>query len=174
MFIAGSIRIRNGIVVNNLFLNSLGTSQVAINPAYDSLIANNIFYGSAPAAGSVANCTYNNNISLSPYNPGSGNDLMPPNGQGTNIGINNINDQDPLLTAITPGGTTSWDFAFDLRLQSGSPGKNAGTDGTDMGVYGGTYPWDLEPAIPIIETFNTSAVVPQGTNLSLTVKANAN
>jgi len=30
----------------------------------------------------------------------------------------------------------------DYHLQAGSPAKNAGDDGNDMGAYGGSYPID--------------------------------
>ena len=169
------VNIRNGTVANNLFLDFLTiTNTAAIGTAVNSTISNNIFYGPAPAGTSVGTCVYNHNLSFSPYDDGNGNNVMPPTGSGGNTGVNNINDQDPLLTAIPSGGTEAWSFAYDLSLQSGSPGKNAGTDANDIGVFGGTYPYSVDVAFPIIQQLSTSAVVPQGTNLSVTVKAKSN
>ena len=174
VFVENSVYVRNGTVANNLFLHFLTSTGVAINSTTNSTINNNIFYGPAPATTNVGSSAYNHNLSFSPHDPGSGNNVMPPPGSGSNTGVNNINDQDPLLAGVPSGGTNAWAFNYDLSLQSGSPGKNAGTDSNDIGVFGGTYPWDLTPAIPIIRKLNTSAVVPQGTNLSVTVEAKSN
>lgn len=40
-----------------------------------------------------------------------------------------------------------FDFHYNYHLKSSSPGKNAGTDGQDLGIYGGNYPWK-EGGIP--------------------------
>lgn len=34
-----------------------------------------------------------------------------------------------------------WDATKDLHIQTGSLAIKAGTDGTDLGIYGGAYPW---------------------------------
>lgn len=41
-----------------------------------------------------------------------------------------------------------FDIHVNYRLKDTSPGKNAGTDGTDIGLYGGSYPWKAG-ALPI-------------------------
>lgn len=59
-------------------------------------------------------------------------------------------------------------------LQAGSPALNAGTDGSDVGITGGSTPYDYhaEPNIPIVRKFQiiNSIVPPNGT---LNIKATA-
>jgi hypothetical protein len=81
-------------------------------------------------------------------------------------------DVDPMFTAY-PGGRFSYDHNFHLKTSS--PGKNAGTDGTDIGIYGGMgFSETREPPIPIIRAFSiqNGVVAPNG-KLSIKVRAEA-
>jgi len=131
------------VIKNNIFLRN-GNSFSNIDNA---IIANNIFYRSSPLG--CEYCSYNNNLT---YNTTQ--NTIP---YGTNIGSNNIIDDDPLFVDVT---TFNIDLYFDYHLDTDSPGIDAGTDNTNIGIYGGTRPWpdeDVytgEPNIPQVESFH--------------------
>ncbi|MCO5252203.1 MAG: hypothetical protein M9949_12415 [Candidatus Kapabacteria bacterium] len=76
---------------------------------------------------------------------------------GSNAGEDNILNQNCAGT-FESGVCTSFSYAGDYRLKAGSPGEDAGTDGTDIGVYGGSSPFKTGglPVIPSIKTFSVS------------------
>jgi predicted nucleic-acid-binding Zn-ribbon protein len=138
------------LIANNIFTQGSGFTTVSL-----ANIQNNIFYG-----GSTANCSYCTfikNISV-----GAGNTFD----YGTNTSIDNFTNVNPLFVDVA---STTFNFAYDYHLQPSSPGIDAGTDGTDIGIYGGMYPfpsggdvpWQTSPmpAIPQI----TSMVILNGT-----------
>lgn len=63
-----------------------------------------------------------------------------------NISYNCIFSQNKDSVFINSIGT-AFNFNSDYHLKPNSPGKNAGTDGSDIGIYGGSYPWK-EGGIP--------------------------
>ena len=96
-----------------------------------------------------------------------------------NTGVNNQIDVDPLFVNVS---STTFDYAYDYHLQATSPGKNAGTDGTDIGIYGGAYPFpsggevpwqtSIKPYMPQILEMNVlNAVIPLNDTLQVQVKA---
>lgn len=76
---------------------------------------------------------------------------------GSNAGVDNILNQNCAGTFVS-GVCTSFSYAGDYHLKAGSPGEDAGTDGTDIGVYGGSSPFKDGglPVIPSIKTFSVS------------------
>lgn len=78
-------------------------------------------------------------------------------------GSNNIVGQDP-----------STIFGTNYHLQPTSPGKNAGKDGTDIGIYGGAFPWKAGsvPSNPHIQFENVSGIDNAG-NIHVVVKVAA-
>ncbi len=62
------------------------------------------------------------------------------------INRNNIDQQSSASTFVNQS-LTYFDYTQDYHLKTDSPGRNAGTDGSDIGIYGGTYPWK-EGSIP--------------------------
>lgn len=66
-------------------------------------------------------------------------------------------------------------YAYNYRLTATSPGHNAGTDGTDIGPFGGVDPLPNlygTPPVPQIKIFNiTNSVVTPNTPLEIYVKA---
>lgn len=98
---------------------------------------------------------------------------------GTGSGGNNLLETDPLFTLFT---NNSFDYNADFRLQSNSPGKSAASDGTDIGIYGGSYSFPVggegeylmapAPRAPQIYEMNIqNASVPENGTLSIQVKA---
>jgi hypothetical protein len=64
---------------------------------------------------------------------------------------------------------------YDYKLKTTCPGKNAGTDGSDIGIYGGNYPWK-EGGVPFTPHYQFKKV--NGTtnssgNLPIQIKVKA-
>jgi len=177
-------------IYNNLFLNGnystpLKSSSLSIAIySRNAVISNNIFYNVFPMDTSgkntktsgYVNNTFNNNLE---YSGATIRNLPDTN----NIGSGNLNNVDPKFIAILSSSTNPYlDFNVDnLRLKSGSPAHNAGTDHTDIGPTGGRYPIYVstnryltgEPTIPEIKQINyigPSSVSP-GKTIKIQIKA---
>lgn len=93
-------------------------------------------------------------------------------------GTNNLNNTNPQFTAIGSPANPVFDYAKNYKLAAGSPAINAGSDGSDLGIYGQGflfqmkgYPFDL----PYPTKINiTNAIVEAGGTLQVNIKANAN
>lgn len=53
----------------------------------------------------------------------------------------------------------TFDYSYNYHLKSTSSGKNAGSDGTDIGIYGGAYPYK-ESAVPPNPHISTKSIAP--------------
>lgn len=152
----------NGIIQNNTFISAIQTSHQIFSSVSDAIIQNNIFYNCNPIIG-VTNGTYNNNISFSTAV------TLPA------MGVNNIDNIDPLLVNVVPANGFS--IGNNYNVQTVSMAHNAATDGTDLGYYGGIGVNELTPTgeiyqIPvvrkmIIQNFN----VPQNGNVNVKVRS---
>jgi hypothetical protein len=154
-------------VYNCIFLNQSSYSFTTIS---NMGIYNCIFYNSNP--GTCTNCLFMNNMSYD--------DVLR---TFTGTGTGNIENTDPLfVTTATalPSIGTSIPYAdlkkYNWKLQPGSLGHNAGTDGKDIGFYGGSYPninlTGMNPKIPIIKSFIVKNPVAQkGGTLQISIKA---
>lgn len=188
-YIRGYINVYNNslvIIKNNIFygsyeypiINSSSSSvlfshNLVMNfkyfyNVYNCTITDNIFVCSGNSNQSyMANNRFFNNLSwrstLTPY-------VLPPEG---NSGSNNISNQDPQFETASSSGT--FDFTKNYHLKSTSPAKNAASDGTDIGPYGGNSPfvWGGTFTIPrIYQTMITNPVINQSTPLNVNIKAN--
>lgn len=76
----------------------------------------------------------------------------------------------------------SYNDLDNYNLQASSPGKNAGTDGTDIGIFGGQYPFPksvqasyvhcVTPVIPVVrDLIIQNSSVPANGTLNFSVKA---
>lgn len=160
---------KNSITVsNNLFIYPYHSASAFWSVSY-AILSNNIFYGISIQGCDY--CTFNNNISIG----GDYTDFI----YDHNTGANNYVDVNPQFVSVA---ATEFSFSDDYHLQASSPGKNAGTDGTDIGIYGGSYPfpsggdvpWQTSamPSIPqIIEMNIQNAVIPVDSTLHVQVKA---
>jgi hypothetical protein len=109
---------------------------------------------------SADNCTFNNNV-------GKGN-TFPANFPATNQ--NNID------------GSAHFDVVagksddFNLRLKESSALKTAGSGGTEVGMFGGDFPFVIGgiPSVPTITVFNSTAVGSEVTPLSVSISTKAN
>lgn len=159
------------LIANNLFLgecNITGSSQ--FTALSNAVFNNNIFWGKAPKA--TSDCSYNNNLV---YYVGS-QGVLP---YGTNTGANNYNDIDPLFVNVpVSNGMCAFSYTHNYNLQATSPGHNNGTDGTDIGIYGGQFPMPAfgaflitgHPPIPQVYNFLLmNSYLPQNSYLGITV-----
>lgn len=70
-------------------------------------------------------------------------------------------------------------ISTDLRLVDGSKGKNAGTDGKDVGIYGGAFPWEdsyfsnpgLVRQVPHVMDIQTISQSPNKASIDVNIKA---
>jgi len=166
------------IITNNNFLgqNNISANRFMQFDLEDAIVSNNIFYGMAPTS---TNGSYQRNAFLNNLTFGTSNDALPPVGNGVgNTGSNNIVGQNPLF--VNAPYNTIYASTMDFNLQTTSPAKNAGSDGTDIGITGGAYPVTagnilLAPtAAPVIMQFNPAALVPQNQPVKANINAKSN
>jgi len=155
---------------NNLFLyrgffdsNTSSTSTSIINVS-NSLFENNIIMGDSiffwtdyVHTFSYSSNTFNNNLFVDIFIPS---DSYPC--------YKNLVKQTPNSIFVNEAGK-------DYHLQPNCPGKNAGKDGTDIGIYGGTFPWK-EGSIPFNPHFQQVQVSPKtdtNGNLNVNIKVAA-
>jgi len=169
-------------ILNNNFIGATGSETAFNGNLMNVMVTNNIFYGSTPSistGGSFSNNfrfnTFSNNIVYA-----TGDDTMPPTGgtSGTdNNGMNNIIANPNFVNGAL---SNTWSTLYDFTLQAGSPALNAGSDGTDIGISGGTYPFPdanivlKTTDVPVIQILNTSGVINPGDDLPVRIKANSN
>jgi len=163
------------IIRNNIFA---GTISNFSEPTVE--FTNNIFLSNTTLFTNVSNIVFKNNILL-------GSDPLGASGvtflnnltfqvittipYGTNTGSGNINNIDPEFVNV-PANASAFSYTYDFHLQNTSPGINAGSDGTNIGVYGGLAPFKMggEPPIPMVKELNISnSIVPLGTNIDINV-----
>ncbi|MBL7957053.1 MAG: hypothetical protein JNM49_03765 [Flavobacteriales bacterium] len=149
------------VITNNLFM---GYYWHAMHTISGALISNNIFWQSTPVQPSVTGCTFSNNITYQ-----TADNVIP---YGSNGGTGNLVNVDPQFTNA-PNITQNFTYNYDLL--GASAGNNAGTDGTDIGLFGGPAPWPNQNGlarIPFVKEFNLQFTqVPQGGTVDGTVKA---
>ncbi len=189
--IAGAISSFNSntiIVDHNIFLAASNLSTL-----FNVIITNNLIVRtSGDILNNVVLSTFNNNLSnLNTVGPAS--QYTPTNsftatytgsGGGSNSGGGNFVGVDPLFTNVT--NFNAYSSTANYRLQNSSSGKNAGTDGTDLGIYGGVYPfptggigtqYDTAPMPPIPQVtavnIQNATIQPNGT-LNVQVQGKVN
>ena len=171
--------LRNSIISDDIFYNNTSIlisnnmiTASSINNDGNAVYSNNVFYNFGNFLLGTPGLFNNNLMYGSSF-------TLPPAGSS---GSGNINQQDPLFVSFT--NTMNSDSIFhvnDLHLQTGSPAQNAGTDGLDLGIYGGsdpmpeTAPYQVmgKPRLPEVIEYNVLAPtsVPQNGTLNIEVKA---
>lgn len=149
----------SNLIINNLFVEAAsGTATVSqggfvfLKNSY-AKVYNNIFWSNITGRSKFdtlnLGSAFKNNLTYSDKN-------KPANLPGTN----NINDTMPQFeggynSSILPVYRTNNDF----RLKSTSPGKNKGTDTTDIGLYGGSYNFSIVGNVPGVAIFDDFEVL---------------
>lgn len=184
--IVGRIRLRNTNtstihVVNNNFI--LPVNFVDAIDANNISVNNNIFYFNSSIAIGQAIVDNNNQVNYNLfYNLGS--TIAIPTGGSNSGGGNSIGQ--PIFSAGSNPYASGWNAldSTDYELATGSVGENAGSDGTDVGMHGGAYPWPagfdfnsgrkykLQTSLPWIRRFFVQTpTVPLNGTINVEVKA---
>ncbi|WP_298153741.1 right-handed parallel beta-helix repeat-containing protein [Flavobacterium sp.] len=154
---------------NSIIKNCIVGSNFSINSCINLTLKNCIFsyYSGSGVGGTVttssANLTFNNNVFYS--------------GNSSTLGDGVLSNLSPLYysSSATEVFVNAADFTFnptfDFQLLPTFEGNNSGDDGTDIGIYGGQYPWKNGslPISPNIEQ-NSSFLDVQNEQFKLRVK----
>lgn len=140
---------------------SYGWVSALISPY--STIENNIFHGGSDyytVTGNSSNSIFYNNLFVSSWNPPT-----------PSISANNITNQAANSIFINQAGD-NFSYTHNYHLQTSCLGRNAGTDGTDIGIYGGAYPWKdgSIPFNPHFQSVNISPTTNSSGNLDVIIK----
>ena len=154
------------IVENNIFIHR-NTNEIFDDDVVGGEFRNNIFWITNNAFTDITvnanNVVFTNNLT---YHSDGTLTTLP--------GTNNIDNADPQFISI-PASNPLWDYANNYMLMATSPGHNAGTDGTDIGIYGTNFPFRMEgypQDFPRLQSFSVNnTVVPQGGVLEINLKA---
>ena len=157
------------VVINNIFISSAASGKPNLFVSSNlPIVANNIFLFTSGATGvgfsgtvNFQNCMTYSYIGI----------VLDPLGDGTG---GNFDETNPLFTNV-PANTVTDFYNNDYSLTAGSPGAGAGTDGTDLGIYGRLFDFDpngrpdLMPYPTLINITNT--VIAPGQNLNVDFQA---
>lgn len=180
------------LIDHNLFLSGSGN----LFSLWNVIVSNNIFTRSSGNLfnGEVVFCTFNKNIS-NQNTIGNASQFNPTNvfeatwtstGGGSNSGAGNLVGTNPQFVSVSNFNT--YDATSNYRLQASSPGKAPfATDGTEAGIYGGSYPFpsggaagsgfDTSPMPPIPQVtavnIQNATIQPNGT-LNVQVQGTVN
>jgi hypothetical protein len=145
-------RISGGIEVgisNNIFLYNHWGTAFPLNNVDNSFISNNIFMRSSSYADYIhTSCdlnTFSNNVFAN--NPGAANNIFENNHLFTDVATLFVNQT----------GAT-FNYAHDYHLNS--PGTYLGTDATQVGIYGGLFPFKTG-SVPVNPHIQTKSIAPQ-------------
>jgi hypothetical protein len=131
-------------------------------------IQNNIFYGMSLGAGAGV---FSNNVQRNNLSTPSGNPFFSTTDGNTSSG--NLEATDPLFASFVD--TPTFNFGYNLTLQSGSPAIGSGFGGVDMGVFGGASPYDVYgTSLPTIQNVIAPHSSAQGANMSVRIQAKGN
>jgi len=191
---SSNITIQNNLIGGSIYGFSLSSVLIDHNVfqgsdnltiVFYATITNNIFIRTTGTifTTNVSSNTFNNNLS----NLTTISTITPTNNfvGASNSGAGNFVAVDPLFVSVT--NLNTYATTFDYRLQASSTVRNAGTDGTDLGIYGGTRPFpsggasgsgfdtSALPPIPQVTEVNIlNATLQPGTPLNVNVKAKIN
>ncbi len=158
----GSINVANNLIIL--------VSSLAFTSCDGMVFNNNIVYLTSGATEIGMNVTTLNASNNLVY---SGDGFTVPELDGTN----NINNEDPQFVDASPFDFLDY-YNNDYHLQASSPGANAGLDGTDVGIYGGNYDFDINgrpydiPYMLTLTIFNPSVDVGGTLNVHFSAQKN--
>ena len=162
----------NNVIANNIFVKEYSNNYGNIRSVTNCSVTNNIFLILTPVISGGTNNTYSKNIQV-------GTDL--PTGNFSGIQVSPSGALASVVfseTGITTGMDAGTLYRYYWSQLATSPAKNAGTDGKDLGIYGGSYPWATgklfsgDPGLPkvtLVEVQN--AVLAPGGTLKINIKA---
>ncbi|MBX2844397.1 MAG: hypothetical protein KTR26_21725 [Flammeovirgaceae bacterium] len=149
----------NHLTIRNNMFNPRLFGTTSLFNVNNATVINNIFYGYNDLQGiGISTCSYciiDRNLSYRVSDEFEG-------GIGNVIGASNLENQNPSFTS----GTGNWStlqliMAVDLTLKSGSPALNSGSEGTNIGISGGRFPFNhlKRFAFPHVKSIDINAPV---------------
>jgi len=154
---------------NNLFLGETFFASGWTVPVYTdhSIFENNIFL--ATNVNPISICSqsvFRNNLFV--YN------WEGPDNQSYWFGSGNMVNVSKENIFVNQSGN-AFDYAQVYHIKDSSPGKNGGVDGTDVGIYGGIYPWKEGglPFNPQIQVAKIAGTTNANGNLNVNIKVAA-
>ncbi len=168
----GLIQAGNFTVITNNLFNGTGESQYhGFRILTDCIVTNNIFNGIS--TGSYGTNPFYNNTFVNNISYNAADMTFPPVGyNGTNGGSGNMENIDPEMTSVV--NTLHWDITNNPELLPTSPAILAGSDGFDIGLSGGTYPFSFYghgTPLPYIHILENAGLVIEGQDLNVTATA---
>ncbi len=143
------------LIINNMFSETMTSGSNCTDGGFiffkgcNSKIYNNIMWSNINGRtrfDTLSSGTYFNNLTYASKNKPT-----------TLSGTGNFNDTFPSFeTTFSDSKPPYFNGTENFRLKSGTVGKNAGTDSTDIGVYGGGHLFSLlckVPGVPIFEQY---------------------
>lgn len=186
--------ISNGIISNSNFYNNIIAGQNYNNYVSQTFrktnLFNNIFLGNTGRCGyqcyaypiSTDDCLLENNIFIFSNNTDGFGAIFNNSVLYNNLivlnqvfnGSNNISNQ-ALNSIFKNQSGNEFSYGHDYHLKDTSPGKNAGIDGQDVGIYGGLFPWKdgSLPANPQVLFRQIAGTTDQNGNLKINIKVKA-
>jgi len=163
------------VIKNSIIWGGSRTGYYSCNIPFFSGIRNSVFtncvffdvdcgyggYVSESVNNTFNNCIFNQPSEYIPSTP-------------NNIIFNCFFNQSKENTFINAQSNT-FELLDNYQLTSTSPGKNAGRDGTDIGIYGGSFPWK-DGSIPFNPHFQAAQIAPTTDstgNLNVNIKVSA-
>ncbi|RLD27817.1 MAG: hypothetical protein DRI54_00435 [Bacteroidetes bacterium] len=166
------------IIANNIIWGNDGNnSYTGKSPAFYNLknciVSNNVFFGTEPTGSTSYGNVFSNNLS---FYCGSACEFPPPSTDvPSNVGSNNLSDQNPLYTSL--GLASFWSISYNLEVPDDSPLIGAGSDGTDIGLMGGQYPFinykNLR-GVPYIHQMSVAGLIIENQDIQLEAEARNN
>ncbi len=168
------------LITNNLLFSNSG--YYFFFNIRNCFITNNVFYGSSAAHfryGSTVGFNYanvyTNNLSYECTKYG-GCDIPPASTSSpANTGSGNLTDTDPLYENLAD--SWNWENKWSLSLLNYSPLSNAGTDGTDIGITGGQYPFENYNnlrGVPYVHKLSVPGLIMQNQPIELDAEGRTN
>ena len=140
-------------IYNNIFTYYVWKLQSLTN----CIIANNVFTSTSYFSSGCNSCTFTYNVF---GNTQSG---------GTNTWVNNYNNTTQAGFLVNQSGT-AFDYAHDYHLTT--PASYSGTDSTQVGIYGGIYPYKTA-AVPLNPHISSQSI-PMSTDVNGMLNININ
>ncbi len=167
--IAGQIsNAHGGLFSNNVIMhNQYYSSASLFNNGSNNYIQSNIIYFTRANSGSINNLAHNGNGNVFKNN------IM--NSDNPNFGNFSEASEDNSLGIIAADilvnqSGIAFDYTHDYHLQD--PATYLGTDGTQVGIYGGAFPYK-EGAVPSNPHIQVQNIAPTATNGQLNVQIKA-
>lgn len=151
----------NTYFINNIFINITFYTYSLVGVHY-AFFKNNIFLSPISEYYSnislVSGSQFQNNLFNLGYSTSS---------SSTNLHRNDITG--PVSTLFVNQTGTVFDYKQDYHILPSSPAHNAGTDGTDLGIYGTGTPWK-EGSLPGNPHIQSSSISTVNGNLNVKIK----